>query len=233
LLAAASGMTPDPSSRPARRVTRGLARLIAWLALVALVAVTAACGSGNASGAGLRPEQSPKTALAPTPKTSAFVVQSEVPPYPTDSQTAAIQGPYTLRIPRIGVDARVVAIKSNEDRVLMPPRAPSLVGWWSDGAAPGEREGSAVLVGHTVRAGGGVFDDIDQLRSGDTIEVEGSDGMLTYRVQSHDVLSKGEFARNAEQIFTQAGPGRLVVITCDDWDGTAWRSNIVTVATPA
>jgi hypothetical protein len=47
------------------------------------------------------------------------------------------------------------------------------------------------------------------------------------------VLSKGEFARNAEQIFTQGGPGRLVVITCDDWDGIVWRSNIVTVATPA
>jgi LPXTG-site transpeptidase (sortase) family protein len=225
-------MTPDPSSRPARRVARGPARLIAGLALVA---VTAACGSGDddASGAGPRPEQSPKTALAPTPKTSPFVVQSEVPLVPTDSQTAAIQGPYTLRIPRIDVDAPVVAIKSNQDRVLMPPRAPRLVGWWSDGAAPGEPEGSAVLVGHTVHAGGGVFDDIDRLRNGDTIEVEGSDGMLTYRVQSHNVLSKGEFARNAEQIFTQTGPGRLVVITCDDWDGTVWRSNIVTVATPA
>ena len=189
--------------------------MIAGLALVALVAVTAACGSGDdASGVGPRPEQSPKSLG------------------PTDSQTTAIQGPYTLRIPQIGVDAPVVAIKSNQDRVLRPPRSPRLAGWWSDGAAPGEPQGSAVLVGHTVRAGGGVFDDIDQLRSGDEIEVEGSDGMLIYRVQSLDVLSKGEFARNAEQIFTQAGPGRLVVITCDNWDGTVWRSNIVTVATP-
>jgi hypothetical protein len=46
-------------------------------------------------------------------------------------------------------------------------------------------------------------------------------------------MSKDDFARNAEQIFTQSGPGRLVVITCDDWDGTAWRSNIVSVAAPA
>jgi LPXTG-site transpeptidase (sortase) family protein len=224
-------MTPDPWSRPVRRVTRGLARLIAGLALVA---VTAACGSDDddPSGVGPRSEQIPTTALAPTPGATALVEQSEVPLEPTDSQAAAIEGPYTLRIPRIGVDAPVVAIQSNEDRVLLPPRDPGLAGWWSEGAAPGEPEGSAVLVGHTVRAGGGVFDDIGALRSGDTVEVEGPDSALTYRVQSVDVLSKEEFARNAEQIFSRVGPGRLVVITCDDWDGTAWRSNIVTVAAP-
>jgi hypothetical protein len=48
-----------------------------------------------------------------------------------------------------------------------------------------------------------------------------------------EVLSKDEVARNAEKIFAQTGAGRLVLITCDDWDGTAWRSNIVTIATPA
>jgi LPXTG-site transpeptidase (sortase) family protein len=70
------------------------------------------------------------------------------------------------------------------------------------------------------------------LTRGDAIEVEGSDAMLTYRVRSIDVLSKEEVARKAEEIFAQTGAGRLVVITCDDWDGTAWRSNIVTIAAP-
>jgi LPXTG-site transpeptidase (sortase) family protein len=157
-----------------------------------------------------------------------------VPLEPTESQAEAISGPYTLRIPRIGVEAPVVPIESNDDRVLLPPRDPGIAGWWSDGAAPGEPEGSAVLVGHTVRNnGGGVFDDVGTLRSGDTIEVEGSHAALTYRVQSVEVLSKDDVARNAEQIFTQSGPGRLVVITCDDFDGTVWQSNIVTVAEPA
>lgn len=48
-----------------------------------------------------------------------------------------------------------------------------------------------------------------------------------------DVLPKNQVARDAEQIFTQAGPGRLVIITCDDWDGTTWQSNIITIAAPA
>jgi LPXTG-site transpeptidase (sortase) family protein len=155
-------------------------------------------------------------------------------PEPTANQTERIEGFYTLRIPRIGVDARVLPIHSNEERILEPPRDPSVVGWWSEGAAPGEPQGSAVVVGHTVRnRDGGVFDDIGDLSVGDAIEVEGSDSTLTYRVQSIDVLSKNEVARDAEQIFAQTGPGRLVLITCDDWDGTVWRSNIITIAAPA
>jgi hypothetical protein len=55
---------------------------------------------------------------------------------------------------------------------------------------------------------------------------------LTYRVTSIDVHSKSEFARDAQEIFAQTGVGRLVIITCDGWDGTVWRSNIVTIATP-
>ena len=227
--AAAPCMTPDPTSHPASRVTRGLARLITGLALVAAVA---ACGSDEDPAARWW-DEIPKAALTPTPGETEQVEQSRVPLEPAQSQAKAINGPYSLRIPRIGVEAPVVAIQSNEDRVLDPPRDPGLAGWWSDGVAPGAPEGSAVLVGHTVRAGGGVFDDMGELRSGDTIEVEGADDALTYEVESVEVISKDDFARLAGRIFTQSGPGRLVVITCDDWDGTAWRSNIVTVALPA
>jgi LPXTG-site transpeptidase (sortase) family protein len=203
------------------------------LAGLALVAVAVACGSDEDPAAARWWDRIPKSALEPTPGQTEQVDQSQVPLDPSLSQAKAIKGPYSLRIPRIGVEAPVVAIQSNEDRVLLPPRDPGLAGWWSDGAAPGAAEGSAVVVGHTVRAGGGVFDDMGDLRGGDTIEVEGSDDTLTYRIESVEVISKDDFARLAGRIFTQTGPGRLVVITCDDWDGTAWRSNIVTVALPA
>jgi LPXTG-site transpeptidase (sortase) family protein len=126
-----------------------------------------------------------------------------------------------------------VPIKSNEEGILEPPRDPSVAGWWSDGAAPGEAQGSAVLVGHSVpNKDGGVFDDLGDLSRGDAIELEGSHSTLTYRVQSSDVLSKDDLARNAAQIFDQTGAGRLVVITCGDFEGTVWRSNIVITAAP-
>jgi LPXTG-site transpeptidase (sortase) family protein len=224
-------MTPDLTTRPACRAPRGLARFVAGLALVA---VTAACSSSDQND--LSPEGSaPAVTASPAPVTPGSRRVTEAAPVPTASQTERIEGAYTyrVRIPRIGVDAPVVAIQANENRVLDPPRDPSVVGWWSDGAAPGETRGSAVMVGHTVRnQGGGVFDDMGDLSRGDAIEVDESDSTLSYRVKSINVLSKEEVARDAEEIFAQSGAARLVIITCDDWDGSAWRSNIVTVATP-
>jgi LPXTG-site transpeptidase (sortase) family protein len=224
-------MTPDLTSSPARRATRGLARFTAGLALVA---VTAACGSSDENDVTpVGPIPAPTSAVTASP--DSVKTASPEAPEPTASQAERIEGldTYRLRIPRIGVDAPVVPVKSNENRVLDPPRNPSVAGWWSEGAAPGEPHGAAVLVGHTVRnKGGGVFDDIGDLSRGDAIKVEGWDSTLTYRVQSIDVLSKDEVARKAEEIFAQTGPGRLVIITCDDFDGTVWRSNIVTIAAP-
>jgi LPXTG-site transpeptidase (sortase) family protein len=170
---------------------------------------------------------------APTSATTFSANRTEGTPRRTAIPTDGIDGPYTLHIPQIGVNAPVVPIHSDERRVLNPPQDPRVAGWWSDGAAPGEPQGSAVVVGHTVRnKGGGVFDDIGDLSRGDVIEVKGSDAELTYRVKSIDVLAKDAVARHAEDIFAQTGAGRLVIITCDDWDGTVWRSNIVTIAAP-
>jgi LPXTG-site transpeptidase (sortase) family protein len=221
-------MTPNPS-RPARRASRGPVRFVAGLALVV---VTIACGPADDDQADVAAgRQIADTTPTPPPATTSLEPAERV--ETAQNRPEGIEGPYTLRIPRIGVDASVISIQSNEDRVLEPPRDPTVAGWWRDGAAPGESEGSAVLVGHTMRnKDGGVFDHVGTLRAGDTIEVHGSDSALTFRVQSVDVLSKEEVARNAEEIFDQTGPGRLVVITCDDWDGTVWRSNIVTIAAP-
>jgi LPXTG-site transpeptidase (sortase) family protein len=219
-------MIPDSRFRLVDRASRGLARFIAGLALLA---VTAACSSGDDSVL-------PVVDSTPTPVVATPPDANEASPQPTGtlSQADSMDGPpYAVRIPRIGVDARVVPIHSNAERILEPPSDRSVVGWWSDGAAPGEPRGSAVLVGHSVRnQSGGVFDDMGDLSRGDAIEVEAADATLTYHVQSIDVLSKEELARNAEEIFAQSVTGRLVLITCDDWDGKTWRSNIVTIAAP-
>ena len=33
-------------------------------------------------------------------------------------------------------------------------------------------------------------------------------------------------------MFSQDVPGRLVLITCEDWDGSRYLSNVVVTATP-
>ena len=199
-------MTPDPTFLRAGRTPRGPARFIAALCLVA---VTAACSTSGDHVTTVGSTAAPSSVTTTSPDVN------ELPPEPTAKQGGGIEGPHVLRIPQIGVDAHVVPINSNEERILEPPPNPSVVGWWSDGAAPGASQGSAVLVGHTVRhTDGGVFDELGYLSRGDAIELEGPHSTLTYRVESVHVLSIGDFARKAPQIFKQTGAGRLVLITC-------------------
>lgn len=47
------------------------------------------------------------------------------------------------------------------------------------------------------------------------------------------MLDKDELAAQAESLFDQRiEGGRLVVVSCEDWDGHDWLSNVVMTATP-
>ena len=119
-----------------------------------------------------------------------------------------------------------------EDGALTPPSDPQQVGWWSGGARPGSARGAAVVTGHTVHTGGGAFDDLETLARGDRVLVRSAAAELAYRVGSVDVLSRDELARRSVEIFGRTGPARLVLITCEDWDGAAYTSNVVATAEP-
>jgi LPXTG-site transpeptidase (sortase) family protein len=121
---------------------------------------------------------------------------------------------------------------ATEDGALTPPSDPRDVGWWSGGSRPGAGRGAAVITGHTVHTGGGAFDDLEELASGDRVLVLSNGTTVAYDVARVDVLSRAELARESTAIFGRSGPGRLVLITCEDWDGTAYRSNVVVTARP-
>jgi sortase (surface protein transpeptidase) len=81
-----------------------------------------------------------------------------------------------------------------------------------------------------VHTGGGAFDNLAQLQPGDTIGVTTSRGHLGYRVTTVTTYRKQALAKNATQIFDQTVPGRLVLITCEDWNGKVYLSNAVVIA---
>lgn len=139
--------------------------------------------------------------------------------------------PRDLRIPALRVDSVVVPIQT-ADRVLTPPSDPQQLGWWADGARPGDRRGSVLLTGHTVNAGGGALDDLETLRTGDEVVVTTRDADLSYAVTSVRVFGKGDLATKSAYLFSQQVPGRLVIVTCEDWNGTEYLSNVVVVAEP-
>ncbi|WP_309648593.1 class F sortase [Nocardioides sp.] len=142
--------------------------------------------------------------------------------------------PRTLRIPALDVEAPVVPVKA-PGGTLTPPSDPQQLGWWADGARPGERQGSVLVAGHTVHNGGGALDDLEQLEVGDpvTVATQGANAAdLAYVVTSVRIYGKGQLARHAATIFAQDVPGRLVVVTCEDWNGSDYLSNVVVVARP-
>ena len=44
------------------------------------------------------------------------------------------------------------------------------------------------------------------------------------------VYDKGSVAGDAKRLFSQDVPGRLVLVTCEDWDGERYLSNVVVTA---
>jgi LPXTG-site transpeptidase (sortase) family protein len=162
----------------------------------------------------------PKSAGQETPPAEA---RSTASPRPAD--------PVTVSVPKLEVTARVLAIRAR-DGSLIPPSDPRLVGWWSDGARPGAGTGSAIITGHTVHTGGGAFNDLDQLTTGDRVVVASRSGTIRYVVSSVATYRKKTLAAQSQRVFSQTVPGRLVLVTCEDWDGTDYLSNTVVIAAP-
>lgn len=181
------------------------------------------------------PSAAPGTPAAPS--TSAFPGVDTT----QDATYARIRPGYPDRVivPSLDVDAPVLPIKA-PDRTLVPPADPQVLGWWSDGAQPGAATGSALVVGHTVHSGGGALDDLETLDEGDQVLVrstrtedgEGSLRTMEYVVETVRVYRKGRLAERAAELFSQEVDGRLVLLTCEDWDGTRYLSNVVVTALP-
>jgi len=149
--------------------------------------------------------------------------------------------PVRLVIPSLDIDAPVVSIELDRDRVLRPPHDPSKIGWWKRSAQPGAKEGQSLLTGHSVRLGDGAMDNLGDVERGATVQVIGKaeDGeksgkVASYSVQKVFVYSRKQVADHADELFGQDhNPRRLVLVTCTDWDGKVYQSNIIVYAQPA
>ncbi|HEY3002833.1 MAG TPA: class F sortase [Kribbellaceae bacterium] len=205
-----------------------------WLVVVAGVALAVVGGvmeysgkpvagdpaiHGSPSQSVSRPSESPHS-RAPAERASKVPVV----------KPATVPGrPQRITVPELGMSARVVGIRS-DGGALNPPSNPREVGWWSEGAKPGAKKGSAVMTGHTVHTGGGAFDHLEDLSAGDSVIVLTDKGNLRYEVDWVRIYRKQSLAKHAAEVFDQSVPGRLVLITCDDWNGSVYLSNAVVVA---
>jgi len=141
--------------------------------------------------------------------------------------------PQRLVVPSIGLSAPVTPIEVDTAGVLEPPAAVDTVGWWKRSAEPGSHRGQTLVTGHTVHDGDGAMDRLGEVERGDTVRLRTGNRMAQYRATRVVVYSRAELADNARTLFGQdTGSGRLVLVTCTDWNGASYDNNVVVFARP-
>ena len=151
---------------------------------------------------------------------------------PAPAAPATASDPLELTIDSLGIRNVEILPMDLQEGVLSPPDNPRLVGWWNASADVGADVGTTLLTSHKVASGSGVFERLVEVAPGAEILVSADTGSYRYVVLDVRVLHKDQLAVEAPELFAQDGQHRLVLVTCEDWDGAGFQSNSVVVATP-
>ncbi|GIJ07032.1 class F sortase [Micromonospora andamanensis] len=212
-------------------VNRGALAAVAAGAAALAVAAVVAVVSRPAGDVGA--EQAAALA-SPTPSTAGPAVAVVPGALPEDTDTVR---PVRLRIPSIGVTARVGPVGVNErTKEFDVPPSVDQIGWYRYGPGLETDSGSVVIAGHVDSAeqGRGAFYRLRELAPGDTVTATGDDGTeRTYRVVAREEYDKTKIP--LERYFARDGRPRLTLITCGgpfDAEARRYRDNIVVTASP-
>lgn len=192
---------------------------------------TAPPGSATAAA---RSSTAPARSSAAAPKPSAAPSKSAV---PKTVVSVPATPPTRLKIPAIGVDARVGPVGIDDRGDMAIPEQVQDIGWYQYGPKPGATKGSAVLSGHvdSAQQGLGAFSRLGELQAGDVVTVIDAAGrQLPYRVVGKEAFDKKSVP--LDDLFSRSGAARLTLITCGgafDSSAQSYVDNIVVTAVPA
>lgn len=161
-----------------------------------------------------------------TTSTTAVAFATAAPPAPPVA-------PAALTIPTIAVNAPVVPVGVEPGTSSIEVPSLDHVGWYRFAATPGA-PGSTVLLGHVDGQGRqGVFFRLGTLEPGDAVQIRMADGSI----RGFHIIGRSQFLKSAlpTDLFSKAGPSRLVLITCGGaFDASIhhYRDNVVVVAVP-
>ncbi|WP_371502328.1 class F sortase [Kitasatospora sp. NBC_00374] len=213
-------MDRPPPARPGRMLRFGLAATALGAVLLYNSVDAAPVGTPTT-------EPAVTTAAVPTP---AAPLQPPAKSAPGLSRSA----PTRVRIPSLGVDAPVTELTVNATGQLNAPPVDdkNLVGWYRDGAAPGQA-GSSVLAGHVdTKTGPAVFLMLRLLLPGSKVEVDRADGkVVTFTVDSVETFAKDAFPD--DRVYADTPDPQLRLITCGgSYDRTKkdYTANVVAFA---
>jgi len=156
----------------------------------------------TAAAAQVAPDRAP-AAVGPA-NTGASVVAS----------AGASGTPVRLRIPRLGIDSRVVGVGRTPDGNMAAPASAFDVAWYAPGPRPGEA-GNAAMTGHLDDTSGqpAAFWRLHELKAGDRVYVTNApDQHLVFEVYEVSVYPYQYVPRS--RVFGRGGEPHLNLYTC-------------------
>ncbi|CAA9305482.1 MAG: hypothetical protein AVDCRST_MAG07-51 [uncultured Frankineae bacterium] len=208
---------------------------------------------GTAAAQDLRAADSPQPTLLqpalprpaaprPVPTGRATAVPDPAPlARPVGTRSARLPDVVAPRDPPVAVHlagrtAPLDAVGLDGDRQVVVPDDVRRAGWYAAGPQPGDRAGSAVLVGHADDAeqGLGTFAALRALPAGAEVVVRTASGRdLVYEVVAFERFAKAEVPMS--RLFATDGAHRLVLISCGgafDPVRRTYADNVVVTAVP-
>lgn len=190
-----------------RRGSRALPRLAAILAmlLLSLTLVTGVTAQDSTIVSTQTGEVPTTGGLRPGPVSAVSTLAAP--------QVGAI--PKSIRIPDAQVDAQVEQIDI-VNGVMQDPTGPWVVSWYKETAKLGQ-SGNVVMAGHVDywNVGPSVFQNVKDLKSGDSISITGADGKVyTYAVDWNKLYNADADAQTIQDIVGATPGQNLTLITC-------------------
>ena len=196
-------------------------------------------GFGSAAAQSLRaPASAPATPTAPAPPAPGTGAVGRPAPATASARLTDVVDPRDppAEVRFAGRTAPVDAVGLDRARQVVVPEDVRRAGWYAAGPQPGDRAGSAVLVGHADDAeqGLGTFAGLRELAAGDEVVVRTASGRdVVYDVVSFERFAKAEVPM--DRLFTTQGPHRLVLVSCGgafDPVRRTYADNVVVTAVP-
>ena len=218
-----------PSTRG--HVRRGPAIVAAVVAAIALAQALSGCASpASGATAAARPSPSATHALA-SPPPSAAVAASR---FQSPRTPVEIAVPVQLRIPSIGVNARLQQVWLAPDGTVAPPHGYRDAAWYAKSARPGQ-PGPSILVGHVDSTSGpAVFFNLVTLKAGAEVLVDRADkSTVRFRVSGRIQVAKSRFP--ADLVYGPTLSPSLRLVTCGGkWNKATghYLDNVVVTALP-
>ncbi|QDY80934.1 class F sortase [Streptomyces qinzhouensis] len=170
--------------------------------------------TGCSTEAGSKPGTGTGTGTGIATGSGTGAAKEPAPPAPPAKDAAA--DPVHVSIPAIKVSSELLRLGLNSDRTVEVPTPEQgmTAGWYTGGAAPGEK-GAAVIIGHNdTKYGPAVFKNLKKLGKGAKVTVRDARGKnLTFTVTATETVRKTAFP--TQRVYGPTDTPELRLVTCD------------------